>query len=251
MTIRGWIGPACAAALGLAAVSPVGATAVVRHTGVVQNAQVNDQIYCAMSNTDTAPLTISEVRIKNAAGTVVISNTNVVVGAMETRSLVHYGSSNQYRCEVDFASEADAEVVVVRIYTLVSLRSHDGDKALPLVGPQGPQGDPGPPGPPGNDATLPAVYTKRESNGSNTTNNKLQDAECDAGDQAIAGGVQLGSNLDTANNQDLADKVTILENRPLGGVSKWRGRAHETPVNGLGPLTWTLTTWVVCLDTTP
>ncbi len=103
------------------------------------------------------------------------------------------------------------------------------------------------------------VYTNRDtkgdaSGGEALANNKFQDVACDAGDILLSGGVQLGGSDAGGNTaatiQQLANNLTILENRPLGGATKWRGRAHETPVNGIGSRTgWQITTWAVCLDT--
>ncbi len=103
------------------------------------------------------------------------------------------------------------------------------------------------------------VYTVRatkgtESGGSAVANNKFVDVTCNAGDILISGGIQLGGSgaggNTPAGNQDIADHITILENRPLGGVSAWRVRAHETPVNGLGSrVGWKITAWGVCIDT--
>ena len=139
------------AALGLAAMSPAGASVVTRSTGILEKA-TTDSAVCAMSNTGSAPVTVNEVRIKNAAGVRIYFWRNVTLAPMQTRSLPLNFSNGQMRCEADFASEADAEVVIVRFYNRAFNRSLDGDKAMPLVGPPGPQGVQGklgPGGPPG------------------------------------------------------------------------------------------------------
>ena len=94
------------------------------------------------------------------------------------------------------------------------------------------------------------LYTVRTANGPNTTNNKFKDTACDLGDVLISGGVEITS--PDVGNDSLAGCVSILENRPLGGASAWRGRASEEYGDCLGGRTnWTLTTWAVCLDATP
>ena len=127
---------------------------------------------------------------------------------------------------------------------------------------EGPQG---PIGPAGADGTVAPVYQVtafkgRANLGEAVANNKFADATCNAGDQLISGGIALvgttGSGTVTAApNQELADHLTILESRPLGGNGiggTWRGRAHETPENGLtNAQGWEIRVTAMCMDLTP
>jgi hypothetical protein len=130
---------------------------------------------------------------------------------------------------------------------------------------EGPPGADGQDGADGADGTVAPVYQVtafkgRLSLGDAVANNKFVDAKCNANDQLISGGIELvgttgGGTVTAAPTQELADHLTILESRPLGGDGiggTWRGRAHETPENGLtNAQGWEIRVTAMCMDLTP
>jgi hypothetical protein len=88
------------------------------------------------------------------------------------------------------------------------------------------------------------INTRTESKGNANAgeavaNNKAVDAACDAGDILLSCGILVdgstgNGSVTAAPLQQIADHLTIVENRMLGGASKCRARAVEAPVNGPG-----------------
>jgi hypothetical protein len=106
-----------------------------------------------------------------------------------------------------------------------------------------------------NGGPQPRFYVREAQNGPNTTNNKLVNVSCDAGDIATGGGTRItGGGSPSASVQDLANYVALLESGTLGGQSAtWRGRAVESALDGenpLGPKNWTIRVKVHCVDVT-
>lgn len=131
---------------GLGATAPAYAAVETRYTGVVQKAETDD-VVCAMTNTDNVTATVSEVRIMDRTGARIAFWRNVSLQPGQTRSLPLSSNNGQMRCEADFSSFDEAEVVILRLYNRANNRSIDGDKAMPLVGPQGEPGEIGETGP--------------------------------------------------------------------------------------------------------
>lgn len=111
-------------------------------------------------------------------------------------------------------------------------------------------------------AFVPSTYqvqaTKGLGNlGEAVANNKFVDVVCDAGDELTGGAIQLLSSTaggaDASSTQDLADCLSIVENRPLGGnpPHTWRARALEVGGNCLGSKGWSIRATAICLDKTP